>query len=497
MLKIARVPESERAGLVVTLNSRAADAYRARVSRLPYNTPWPGRQRPIEQTEEAFFLSFEADEPVEVRIPLRAERCAVRPLSRNIQPRCTEDAILLTLPGPGQYTVEPSGGPCVHLFVNPPADFGFAPGDADVLYFAPGVHHTGVIRLESHARVYIDSGAVVYGAFLAAGAEDVCIAGYGIIDGSWETRANGDALLPLDYDSPLPSDPETLLELCQEQRALYGSIRFYRCRNVSVRGVIARDAATFSLIPAGCENVLVDSFKTIGMWRYNSDGIDVFNSSNVLIQRSFLRNFDDCIVVKGIAGWDDRSNENILVKGCVVWCDWGRALELGAETNAPKYRNIAFEDCDLIHGCAVYMDIQHHNSADIAGVRFENIRCEYQADHLPEKYQSDMRVAYEDAPEGTRQPILMGCFIYNMGLFASESKYRNGSMRDIVFRDIQVLTDPGMDMPVSAFQGLDAQHTVSDVRIERVTLNGRPAEALNASVNAFAHAVLWDGRIQH
>ncbi len=496
MLKIARAPEAERARLSITLNSRAADVYRARVSKFPYNTPWPGCQRPIDQTEEAFFLSFETDGPVEVRIALRAEKCVVRPLSRNIRARCEEDAILLALPGPGQYTVEPDGQPAIHLFANPPADFGFAPGDPDVLYFGPGVHHAGVIRLKSHDRVYIDSGAVVYGAFLAAGAEDICIAGYGIIDGSWEKRAGGDRLLPLDYDALLPKDPETLLEICQEERALYGNIRFYRCRNVSVRGVIARDAATFSLIPAGCENVLVDGFKTIGMWRYNSDGIDVFNSSNVLIQHSFFRNFDDCIVVKGIAGWDDRDNENILVKNCVVWCDWGRALELGAETNAPRYRNIAFEDCDLIHGCAVYMDIQHHNYADIAGVRFENIRCEYQADHLPEKYQSDLRIAYEDAPATTRQPILMGCFIYNMGLFASEAKYRNGAMRDIVFRGIQVLTDPGMSMPVSAFQGLDAQHTVSNIQIERVTLNGHPAETLNDSINEFAHNIQWDNPLQ-
>ena len=180
MLKIARAPEAERARLSVTLNSRAADVYRARVSKFPYNTPWPGCQRPIDQTEEAFFLSFETDGPVEVRIALRAEKCVVRPLSRNIRARCEEDAILLALPGPGQYTVEPDGQPAIHLFANPPADFGFAPGDPDVLYFGPGVHHAGVIRLKSHGRVYIDSGAVVYGAFLAAGAEDICIAGYGM-----------------------------------------------------------------------------------------------------------------------------------------------------------------------------------------------------------------------------------------------------------------------------------------------------------------------------
>ena len=43
MLKIVRAPESERVNLGITLNARPADAYRARVSKFPYNTPWPGR----------------------------------------------------------------------------------------------------------------------------------------------------------------------------------------------------------------------------------------------------------------------------------------------------------------------------------------------------------------------------------------------------------------------------------------------------------------------
>ena len=60
----------------------------ARVSAESYNTVWPGFQRPVDQTEIAPFLSFEADEPVEVRVTLdRAPReVVVRPLSEGIVP---------------------------------------------------------------------------------------------------------------------------------------------------------------------------------------------------------------------------------------------------------------------------------------------------------------------------------------------------------------------------------------------------------------------------
>ena len=54
-------------------------------------------------------MSFETDEPVEIRITLSAKRCIVRPLSKNIRARCDANAITFTIPAPGQYAVEPEG----------------------------------------------------------------------------------------------------------------------------------------------------------------------------------------------------------------------------------------------------------------------------------------------------------------------------------------------------------------------------------------------------
>ena len=71
-----------------------------------------------------------------------------------------------------------------------------------------------------------------------------------------------------------------------------------------IAGVTARDSATFAYILADCDRVNCEWFKTIGMWRYNSDGIDTFNSRYIRIAHGFLRDFDDCIVLKGIKGWD-------------------------------------------------------------------------------------------------------------------------------------------------------------------------------------------------
>ena len=68
--------------------------------------------------------------------------------------------------------------------------------------------------------------------------------------------------------------------------------------NVEISGVIFNDAsawtATFLLY-----NILVDNIKTIGMWN-TIRMVRFVNSSNGIVRNSFLRNFDDVIVLKGI-----------------------------------------------------------------------------------------------------------------------------------------------------------------------------------------------------
>ena len=133
----------------------------------------------------------------------------------------------------------------------------------------------------------------------------------------------------------------------------------------------------------GCDSVEVDNVKIIGQWRYNSDGIDVVNSSRVRIRNSFVRSFDDALVVKGMKrnlGEPEPLDighlpvEEVLFENCTVWCDWGHAMVIGAETYAPTIRNIVFRDIDVIRTSDVFMDILHGNKAAISDVTFENVR---------------------------------------------------------------------------------------------------------------------------
>lgn len=482
MLKIPPFPdgENESHDFSVTLNGLPVRLYEARVSAMPYNTVWPGRQRPLDQTELASFFSYEADEPVNVRIKAGRDfhEVVVRPLSKQIKPQTHDGIIEFTIDGCGQYTVELDGfHNALHIFANPPADL---PGDENVLYFAPGVHRAGHVEIKSGQTVYIDAGAVVYGSFTAVCCENVRIVGCGIIDGSEETRYDDTLLLPFDYDAQIRTSDEIRAVLARD-KVLKGCIRFYRCRGCEIKGVVCRDSSTFTVIPANCENVVIDNLKAIGMWRYNSDGIDLFNSANCIVKNCFLRNFDDCMVIKGICGWDRHNNENILVQKCVIWCDWGRALEIGAETNAPEYRNILFEDCDVIHGSSVNLDIQHHNRADIHHITFRNIRVEYSKYQLSDVYQHDMNAPYAP-PEQIRYPLLMAAPVLDSRLFMK--KIEHGRTRDILFQDIYVIKDDEVPMPSSSFTGFSEEHGVCGITVDGLYINGvRLTDRTEAKLN--------------
>ena len=100
------------------------------------------------------------------------------------------------------------------------------------------------------------------------------------------------------------------------------------------------------------------------------------------------------------------------MRGCTVWCDWGRALEIGAETCADEYRNILFENCDIIRCAHYYLDIQNGDRAWVHDVVFRDIRCEYSRYALPPVYQHDMNAPYP-VPKEPYVPALIASPIYN------------------------------------------------------------------------------------
>ena len=422
----------------VTADGQQIPAYSARCSAVPFNQVWPGYQRPLDQTEIAAFVSFglEGEAEVVVRPSFSFHKAIIRPLSKGIVPSVENGEIRFSLLQCGQYTLELDGHhKALHLFANPVTDYTAMAKQDGVLYFGPGVHHPGKLQLHSGDTVVLDKGAVVHTALSMERLDNISILGEGIFDNSTFERGSN-------------------------------CIRMTDCTNIRISGITVRDACEWTIACFDCENVQIDNVKLIGMWRYNSDGTDFCNCTNCTIKNSFLRNFDDCIVVKGIKKWDNKNVCNIFAENCVLWCDWGRALEVGAETCADRMEHIAFRSCDVIHSTHIAMDVQHGDRADIRGVLFEDIRVEYDR-HCDAPY-LQTAPGQEYQPQSREYLPSLMVLITASGMWSKDQE--NGEMQDIVFRNIVVDCHC---TPPSSFSCEAPDHTIQDVTVENLTIGGK------------------------
>jgi hypothetical protein len=427
------------------VNGKPATVCSCRVSAVPLNQVWPGYQRPLDQTELAGFAHWDMAGSVTVEVTSKRpfKNVIVRPGSRGIRPTVRGQRITFTLTKPGPVTVELDGPHhALHLFADPPEADAPKPGAAGVHYFGPGIHRPGKLQLKSGETLYVAGGAVVYTAVEATGATGVRILGRGVIDTSEYERGQGG-----------------------------GSIRLTDCSDVKIDGVILRDPDVWCLSAFGCRNLEISNVKLVGLWRYNADGIDICNSQDVVVRNSFVRAFDDAIVLKGLKGLGDRPVRNVQVHDIVIWCDWGRGLEIGAETAAPEFADIRFRDCDIIRTTHIAMDIQCGDRAVVHDVRYENIRVETDDVCPAPRMQSSRNERYVENPSDEYVPNLL-VIVIAKNPYSQDTE--RGSVHDITYQNIMVM---GRRAPRSFFIGLDAQHAVQGVKIDNLRFNAQPAHS--------------------
>lgn len=462
MLRIYQLTEDKGSPVPyeVTLNGIPADLSEARVSAIPFNTLWPGHQRPLNQTEISYFTGFESDEKITVRVKSEQpfQRAVIRPLSARVKITQTQDTATFVLERAGNYVLElDDEHRCLQFFYNRVSDCVEEKGVS--YFFGKGKHYPGLIRLKSGDRVYIDSEAVVYGSFLAKKAEDIRIFGGGVVDGSYEER---------------------LTDACYEDDTK-GNMRFYECRNLRIEDVVFRNSANWCLSLFCCSDVRADRIKMVGQWRYNTDGVDIVNSQDIRVSDSYLRVFDDVVTIKGIPPYRENDCRNIFIENCVLWCGWGRTCEVGIETCCERYQNIVFRNCDLIHNSAACLDIQNGDDAEIDGVCFENINVEYQSSTMPEIFQADDAQIY-DGYGKTHVPFLINIDNHQYTTsFKEKIGYKErafGMVRNVLFRNIRVFSEENNFLPPVRVKSMDQSVRFKDIRLEDIWVDGRKIESI-------------------
>ena len=435
----------------VSLDGTSVEVRACRESRIPFNRVWPGRQRPLDQTERASYLAFEAEGPVSCRVVPKHSfaKAVVRPLSKGLKPTVVDGSISFTIPKPGYYVLETDGPhKALHVFMEPPRDF--PERNAATLSYGPGMHMAGLVRLKDHDRVYIDRDAIVFGCFTGENVKDVKIFGHGVIDGRVCERVFEGCYSPLQLSC----------------------LRFHGSRDITVDGPILMDSPNWVLAFFGCEDVDVRHVKIVGQWRYNTDGIDICNSRRVAVRDSFVRSFDDTISIKGIPPLKDLPVEDVTVERCVLWCGWGKTIEPGVETWAPYYRNVRFSDCDLIRNAHSALNISAGGTAVMENFLFDDIRVEMQTDNQPMVYHGSDGQKYDgDGRKSFPRLVKIDNTHYGPG-----KKEPFGRVRNCTFRNVSVFSELGVPPPVVCVNAVSGSLPFENVCFENFSVNGTPAE---------------------
>ena len=338
----------------IKVDGKQIEVHQARVSALPLNKLFDGEQRPLEQTEIAFFatVDIEHEALMEIQISDFFKKCELRPLSKHIAYERRRNTLFIPIKEAMQFTVEIDGfHHALHVFVN---EKSIIPKDC-TMYFDKGIHDVGLLWLESNQVIYLEEGAILNGVIYGKDVNNIKICGRGILNSACCRRGRDEHEGGQEIKNALRSkgfDEDNINYL--------GSMVLQNCKNVFVEGVIFVDSPLWTIIIRdNCEDIVVDNIKIIGQWRYNSDGVDICTSRNVILKNSFIRSFDDCIVVRGahLPG-EEGITENILVENCVCWNDWNIALEVWCGYKQSTIRDVVFKDNYIIHICATVMDIK-------------------------------------------------------------------------------------------------------------------------------------------
>jgi len=315
----------------------------------------------------------------------------------------------------------------------------------------------------------------VYGVISSENTRNIKIAGRGILDASKIERGNAPRMIDL-----------------------------RNVVNAHISGIILRDPHIYTVAPVNCDSITIDNIKLIGLWRYNTDGIHPENSKNITIRNSFVRAYDDAIVISGSRGIDKAPYniiENINVDNCVIWNDWGRALELGAGTVADTMRNFSFTNCYIPHFTTIAMDIQNCDRATVENIRFKNISIEdpildsIRVGKIPIVKKAWGKIIVlgiygtfysADTTRGHINNIHFENIRYNRtypeiaDLFSYEDVKTDKSVTlknyDIFIRDNMYFGDIGYNSTHSNtiyLSGHDSNHTVSNVFIKDYYINGK------------------------
>ena len=394
------------------------DTYMAKV-----NAPVGDNRHQISEISYCFF-DFTGD--VLVRVVAKNKKfsqCRIRPDYRgtiaNVQNDSTVQFLLFQ---PENVSVEFDGNITDNLLVftsKPPVSLDEARREAEskgrsFRSYGPGFYQEDTIHVASNTTLYLEGGSYFTGTFAIEDAENVRIVGRGV------------------------ARPVRGYEGCH----------VYRSKDVLIDGLI------LNTCPIGeSSKVTLHDVRSISHPQWG-DGLNVFGGcSDILYDRVFCRNSDDCTTAyatrKGFSG----SVRNVRMTNSTLWADVAHPIMIGLHGNpavGDSLVNLRYDNLDIICQSEPQVDYQGClaiNCGDgnlVKNVVFDNIRIEQ---------------------------IHQGSLFHVKVVWNSKYCTAAGAgIEDVTFRNIRYY---GSQPNLSVIAGYDESHQVRNVRFEGLKINGQ------------------------
>ena len=280
-------------------------------------------------------------------------------------------------------------------------------------YYAPGLYMEETIKVPSNTTVYLDGGSYFLGTFAVEDAENVSIIGRGI---------------------------------ARPQRGYEGA-HVYRSKNVLIDGLV------LNTCPIGeSSNVTIHDVRSISHPQWG-DGLNVFGGcSDILYDRVFCRNSDDCTTAYATRKGFNGSVRNIRMTNSTLWADVAHPIFIGLHGNpqvCDSIVNLKYDNIDIICQNEKQVDYQGClaiNCGDgnyVKDVTFDNIRI-------------------EGIRQGSITQVKVG---WNQKYCTAAGK----GVENVTFRNVRLYGD---QPDLSIITGYDDEHKVKNITFEGLKING-------------------------
>ena len=407
-------------------------------------------------TAPVAFFDFEGSVNVEITIKdvEKIENVVVRPLAYGIKPSISGNSISFRLDYPTNYVVEYNNDPtkAIHLFTNTLEKDKPDPNNLpeNMIYIGPGVYKADAIPIESNKIVYLAGGAYVFGQIRGENVENVTIKGRGILSGDLYKRTQAS-----EFTIP---------------------IEFRHSKNIKIEDITILNPAGWAISAYFVDGLNIDNIKIITS-RANGDGVSLQSCKNVHVKNSFIRSWDDSLVVKN---YDGGSTENIKFENIVIWTDLAQSMEIGYETYGEKIENVSFENITVLHNFhKPIISIHNADNAHISNISYKNITVE------------DAQIIGDNPAENYDDFFIDLQIAYNQ--LWSTSREERGTIDNVTIDNVVILD--GKDDLVSRIGGYDEDHMITNVSINNLTYKGKKVkspEDLNFVINQYTSGIAFN-----